>query len=134
LTYAHNRGSNRDPDLQVPHPDLGGFRGPQQQVPALHLQFRTVSEDKGRHDDDFAGISRMGAAFLVTVAALAHPWQTLKELLPVVRRLGRLGLEAALKLPLVLFVLVRVRLWSRRNQGPTFEDYLHGFGEDRDRP
>jgi hypothetical protein len=99
----------------------------------LHLQFRTVSEDKGRHDDDFAGISRMGAAFLVTVMALAHPWRALKEMLPAVRRLGRLGLET-LKLPLVPFVLVRVRLWSRRNQGPTFEDYLHGFGEDRDRP
>jgi hypothetical protein len=92
-----------------------------------------VSEDEGRHDDDFAGISRSGAAFLVTVAALAHPWRTLKELLPVVRRPARLGLDA-LKLPLVPFVGVRVWLWSRRNQGPTFEDYLHGSGEDLDRP
>ncbi|GAA4630310.1 hypothetical protein GCM10023196_055140 [Actinoallomurus vinaceus] len=92
-----------------------------------------MSKDKGRHDDpdDFAGISRRGAAFLVTVVALGHPWQTLKELLPMVRRRGL----QALKLPLVPFVLVAAVLWSRRkSRGPTFEDYLHGFGEERDHP
>ncbi|GAB3962506.1 hypothetical protein GCM10029978_018140 [Actinoallomurus acanthiterrae] len=91
-----------------------------------------MSKDKGRHgdSDDFAGISRTGAAFLVTVVAVAHPWQTLKELLPVVRRLGL----RALKLPLVPFALVAAVLWSRRkNRGPTFEDYLHGFGEEEER-
>ncbi|MEV5752373.1 hypothetical protein AB0L00_31535 [Actinoallomurus sp. NPDC052308] len=92
-----------------------------------------MSKDKGRHNDsdDFAGISRGGAAFLVTVVALGHPWRTLKELLPMVRRLGL----QALKLPLVPFALVAAMLWSRRkNRGLTFEDYLHGFGEERDQP
>jgi hypothetical protein len=92
-----------------------------------------VSKDKRRHDDadDFAGISRTRAAFLVTVLALRHPWQTLKELLPVVRRLGL----QALKLLLVPFVLVAAALWPRRkNRGPTFEDYLHGSGNERDHP
>ncbi|GAA4614735.1 hypothetical protein GCM10023195_64470 [Actinoallomurus liliacearum] len=92
-----------------------------------------MSKDKERHDgpDDFAGISRGGAAFLMTVVALAHPWQTLKELRPMVRGLGR----QALKLPLVPFALVAAILWSRRkDRGLTFEDYLHGFGEENDHP
>ncbi|MEV5707545.1 hypothetical protein [Actinoallomurus sp. NPDC052274] len=93
-----------------------------------------MSKDKERHDgpDDFAGISRSGIAFLMTVVALRHPWQTLRDLLlPMVRRVGL----QALKLPLVPFVLVAAILRSRRrDRGLTFEDYLHGLGEERDHP
>lgn len=89
-----------------------------------------MSKDKERQDgsDDFAGIGRTGAAFLVTVAALTHPRQTLKEVFPMVRRLG----VKALKLALAPFMLVRLMLWSRRDRGPTFEDYLHGGMRERD--
>ncbi|MEZ0077227.1 hypothetical protein [Planotetraspora sp. GP83] len=91
-----------------------------------------MTEEKGRHDpDDFSGISLGGAAFILTVVALRHPWQTLKELLTVVRRLGR----RALRLAMAPFVLVAVTLWSRRrDRRPTFEDYLHGREEEGDHP
>ncbi|WP_198167347.1 hypothetical protein [Microbispora sp. ATCC PTA-5024] len=91
-----------------------------------------MTKEKGRHDpDDFAGTSLGGAALILTVMALRHPWQTLKELLTMVRRLGR----RALRLAMAPVALVAVTLWSRRrDRRPTFEDYLHGLDEERDHP
>ncbi|WP_157545581.1 hypothetical protein [Microtetraspora fusca] len=102
--------------------------GPQDQGPALHLQFRTVTKEKGRDDpDDFSGISLGGMSFILTVMALRHPWQSLKELLRVVRRLGRWALRLAM-VPAAL--VAAIVLSRRRDRRPTFEDYLHGLDEE----
>ncbi|GLX02683.1 hypothetical protein [Microtetraspora sp. NBRC 16547] len=87
-----------------------------------------MTKEKGRDDpDDFSGISLGGVAFMLTVIALRHPWQTLKELLKVVRRLGR----RALRLAMVPAALVAAIVLSRRrDRRPTFEDYLHGRDEE----
>lgn len=102
--------------------------GPQHQAPALHLQFRSVTKEKERDDpDDFSGISLGGAAFMLTVMALRHPWQSLKELLTVVRRLGRRALRLAMAPAGLMAAIVLSR---RRDRRPTFEDYLHGRDEE----
>ncbi|MFC7648428.1 hypothetical protein ACFQX6_54285 [Streptosporangium lutulentum] len=68
-------------------------------------------------------------AFTLAVVALGRPWETLKELFGLVRRLGR----RVLRLVLVPFRLAALIVWSRRSdRRPSFEDYLHGGGEDRD--
>ncbi|MCC5579594.1 hypothetical protein IMZ11_28590 [Microtetraspora sp. AC03309] len=100
--------------------------GPQHQAPAL--QFRTVTKEKGRDDpDDFSGISLGGMAFILTVMALRHPWQSLKELLRVVRRLGRSALRLAMAPAALVAAIVLSR---RRDRRPTFEDHLHGRDEE----
>ncbi|WP_433222966.1 hypothetical protein [Microtetraspora malaysiensis] len=103
--------------------------GPQHQTPALPLQFRTVTKEKGRDDpDDFSGIGLGGLALMLTVIVLSHPWQSLKELLSVVRRLGR---RLALWLAMAPVALVAIIvLWCQRDRHPTFEDYLHGRDEE----
>jgi hypothetical protein len=47
-----------------------------------------VTKEKEEHhsNDDFGGISRGEAAFVLIAATLFHPWQALKELLTVLRR------------------------------------------------
>ncbi|XVQ83924.1 hypothetical protein ACQP2K_34650 [Microbispora siamensis] len=87
-----------------------------------------MTKEKERDDpDDFSGISLRGMAFILTVMALRHPWQSLKELLMVVRRLGRW----ALRLVMVPVARVAVIVLSRRrDRRPTFEDCLHGLDEE----
>ncbi|WP_433420324.1 hypothetical protein ACQP1V_07820 [Microtetraspora malaysiensis] len=88
-----------------------------------------MTREKGRDDpDDFSGIGFGGLALMLTVMVLSHPWQSLKELLRVVRRLGRRG---ALRLAMVPAALVAaIVLWRQRDRRPTFEDYLHGRDEE----
>ncbi|WP_214109277.1 hypothetical protein [Acrocarpospora catenulata] len=123
--YAHDHGSIVTLMSMLTWEDS---IGPQHQALALHLQFRTVTKEKGRDDpDDFSGIGLGRVAFILTVMALRHPWQTLKELLMVVRRLGR----RALRLAMASVKLVAVIMLSRRrDRRPTFEDYLHGPDEE----
>ncbi|GAB3160435.1 hypothetical protein [Microbispora hainanensis] len=78
-------------------------------------------------DDDFSGIGLGGMVLLLTVMALRHPWQALKELLRLADRLGRWALGHALA-PAAL--VVAIVLSRRRDRRPTFEDYLHGRDED----
>jgi len=86
-----------------------------------------VTRKRERDDDDFAGIGLGGMALLLTAMALRHPWQALKELLKVARRLGRWALGRAMA-PVALVVVIV--LSRRRDRRPTFEDYLHGRDED----
>lgn len=86
-----------------------------------------MTRKRERDDDDFAGIGLGGMALLLTVMALRHPWQALKELLRVIGRLGRWALGRAMAPVAVVVVIVLSR---RRNRRPTFEDYLHGRDEE----
>ncbi|WP_433475625.1 hypothetical protein ACQPZP_00485 [Spirillospora sp. CA-142024] len=91
-----------------------------------------TKEKKERHpDDDFGGISRSEAAFVLILAVLMHPWRAVKELLnelpAVLRRLGRRALGFAM----IPFALLWLR---RRDRHPTFEEYLRRPDEERDRP
>ncbi|WP_157570251.1 hypothetical protein [Microtetraspora malaysiensis] len=108
--------------------------GPQHRAPAFHLQFRTVTRDKGRDDpDDFSGIGLGGLALMLTFIVLSHPWQSLKELLRVVRRLGRWALRLAMvpvALVATIVLVAAIELWCQRDRHPTFEDYLHGRDEE----
>ncbi|ADP79645.1 hypothetical protein [Pseudofrankia inefficax] len=91
-----------------------------------------MTKDKPRPEsDDFGGMSRGGAAFLVAVVALGHPWQALRELFTALGRLARRVFRLAMA-PAALLAAV---LWSRRtDRRPTFEDYLHGHREENDPP
>ncbi len=125
LMYAHDLGSIATLVSMVTWEDS---IGPQRQTPALHLRFRTVTKEKERDDpDDFSGISLGGAAFMLTVMALRHPWQSLKELLMVIRRLGGRALRLAMAPAGLMAAIVLSR---RRDRRPTFEDYLHGRDEE----
>ncbi|WP_431919484.1 hypothetical protein [Nonomuraea jabiensis] len=87
-----------------------------------------VSEKERDDPDDFGGISFGRMAFILVVMALGHPWETLKELFRLIRRLGR----RVLRLVLVPFRLAMLVVWSRTaDRRPTFEDHLHGDDEDR---
>ncbi|MEV1202165.1 hypothetical protein [Microbispora rosea] len=87
-----------------------------------------MTEKRGRDDsDDFSGVSLGGMALVVTVMALRHPWQSLKELLRVVRRLGRWALRLVMAPAGLVAAIVFTRQRDRR---PTFEDYLHGRDEE----
>ncbi|MFF4622265.1 hypothetical protein [Nonomuraea jabiensis] len=85
---------------------------------------------KERDDpDDFGGIGFGRMTFILAVVALGRPWETLKELFGLIRRLGR----RVLRLVLAPFRLVTLIVWSRMaDRHPTFEDHLHGVDEDRD--
>ncbi|MEU8177655.1 hypothetical protein AB0C14_32690 [Microbispora hainanensis] len=86
-----------------------------------------MTRKREREDDDLSGVGLGGMALLLTVMALRHPWQALKELLRVIGRLGRWALGRALAPAAVVVVIVSSR---RRDRRPTFEDYLHGRDED----
>jgi len=92
----------------------------------------TVDRMSGRKapadSDDFTGIGRGGAAVVLVVAALASPWQALRELLAAIRRLaGRAG-----RLVLAPFGLLAAIVVARRtDRRPTFDDYLRR-GSDGD--
>jgi hypothetical protein len=84
-----------------------------------------VTDEKAHSDDEFAGISRRGAAFVLIVATLGHPWQALRELLAAVRHLaGRAG-----RLLLAPAGFIAAIVLTRRQDRPTFEDYLHSRSE-----
>jgi hypothetical protein len=91
-----------------------------------------VTEEKSRPEsDDFGGMSRGGAAFLLAVVALGHPWQALRELFTALRGLAR----RTSRLVMAPAALVAAVLWSRkRDRRPTFEDYLHRRREENDPP
>ncbi|MBL7549228.1 hypothetical protein I6A60_15230 [Frankia sp. AgB1.9] len=91
-----------------------------------------MTKEKARPEsDDFGGMSRGGAAFLVAVVALGHPWQALRELFTALRRLAR----RTSRLAMAPAALVAAVLWSRqRDRRPTFEDYLHGGREESGPP
>ena len=84
---------------------------------------------KERDDpDDFGGIGFGGMTFILIVVALGRPWETLKELFRLIRRLGR----RVLRLVLAPFRLATLIVWSRTaDRRPTFEDHLRGVDEDR---
>ncbi|MGW4957985.1 hypothetical protein ACWEPL_12235 [Nonomuraea sp. NPDC004186] len=86
-----------------------------------------MSKKERDDSDDFGGIGFGRMAFLLAVVALGRPWETLKELFGLIRRLGR----RVLRLVLAPFRLVALIVWSRTaDRRPTFEDHLRG--EDRD--
>jgi hypothetical protein len=88
-----------------------------------------VSEKERDDPDDFGGIGFGRMILILAVVALGRPWETLKELFRLIRRLGR----RVLRLVLAPFRLVALIVWSRRaDRRPTFEDHLHGVDEDRD--
>ncbi|MFC6005428.1 hypothetical protein ACFPZ0_28270, partial [Streptomonospora nanhaiensis] len=65
-----------------------------------------MSKEKERDDpDDFGGISFGGMIFMLAVVALGRPWETLKELFRLLRRLGRRVLRLALA-PFRLAILI----------------------------
>ncbi|MEV4364076.1 hypothetical protein [Nonomuraea sp. NPDC049625] len=86
-----------------------------------------MSKKERDDSDDFGGIGFGRMAAVLAVVALGRPWETLKELFGLIRRLGR----RVLRLVLAPFRLVALIVWSRTaDRRPTFEDHLHG--EDRD--
>lgn len=89
-----------------------------------------VRKKKERDDpDDFGGIGCGGMVFTLAVVALGRPREMLKELVGLIRRLGR----RVLRLVLAPFRLAALIVWSRlADRRPTFEDHLRGAGEDRD--
>ncbi|MDT3445026.1 MULTISPECIES: hypothetical protein [unclassified Pseudofrankia] len=91
-----------------------------------------MTGEKERNDaDDFTGVSRGGAVLVLTVVALAHPWQALRELLTVARHLVRQAFRLAMT-PIAL--VGAVLAGRRRDRRPTFEDYLHRAGDEGDHP
>ncbi|WP_371778299.1 hypothetical protein [Streptosporangium subroseum] len=89
-----------------------------------------MSKKKERDDPgDFGGIGFGGMAFILAVVTLGRPWEMLKELFRLVRRLG----HRMLRLVLAPFRLAAFIAWSRSaDRRPTFEDHLHRVDEDRD--
>ena len=77
--------------------------------------------------DDFGGIGRRGTVAVLIVAALTHPWQTIRELLAAIRplaaRAGRIALAPA-------GLLATIVLSRRADRRPTFEDHLRSRSDD----
>lgn len=81
-------------------------------------------------DDDLGGLGVGGAALILILMAVAHPWQTVKELLPLARWLGRRALRFA-QAPFRLLAAIFWLRWMERR--PSFDEFLHRHDED-DRP
>ncbi|OHV36556.1 hypothetical protein BCD49_18500 [Pseudofrankia sp. EUN1h] len=118
--------------LALPRPEFPGPEFPAVTGENAVTRENAVTGKNERNDvDDFGGISRGGAVLVVTAVTIAHPWQALRELLALARRLGR----RALNLAMAPIVLVAAALWGRRgDRRPTFEDYLHNVRDEVDHP